>query len=202
MQELETLKSKIDRKCWELEQTQTALDSMRKEVIDLDSLGGLLDKSSIFFRLVFDKKKDELRTKIEKLANYGLEKIFGDDIRLKIEQKIKNNRVSNEVKVQKKFDTEWVSLDVMDAEGGGMVDVVSFLMRVIVMCLMVPRPRRLLVLDEFAKHLSADFRPKVASFMKELTEKLGVQIILVTHALELTESADVVYNMSEGKIVE
>lgn len=161
-----------------------------------------MEKANIFFQLVFDRRKDELRQRFERLANYGLEKIFGPGLRLKIDQSIQRNRVHNNIMVERLFGSEWVSLDIMKEDAGGVVDVVSFLMRVLVMLLMVPRPRRFLALDESMKHLSSDLRPAAAQLMRDLCDQLGVQIILVTHGEEFVEQADKVYHIRGGEIVE
>lgn len=201
MSKVKELQTALQQKVWAFEQAKEAELSLKKELEGLVYLQSVLERVNIFFRLVFDKKKDELRQRFEKLANYGLEKIFGAGIRLKIEQKVKANRVYNDIKIERLFDNDWVSLDIIKEDAGGVVDVVSLLMRILVMLLMVPRPRKLLILDEPCKMVSADLRPKISQLLKDLCDKLDIQIIMVTHSPELTENADIVYKLSNGAVL-
>jgi ABC-type molybdenum transport system ATPase subunit/photorepair protein PhrA len=55
-----------------------------------------------------------------------------------------------------------------------------------------PQPRRLLVLDEPFRFVSESYRPRIKAVVENLAEKMGIQILLVTHAPELVA----------GKVVE
>jgi predicted ATPase len=76
--------------------------------------------------------------------------------------------------------------DPTGGAGGGVLDVAAFALRLA--CLMVRRPRRrrLLVLDEPFKHLSAEYRPAVRDLVLTLASELGVQFIIVTHSTDFT----------------
>lgn len=76
-------------------------------------------------------------------------------------------------------------IDPMSASGGGVIDVAAFALRLACLLLATPRPRRLLVLDEPFRFVSAKYRPKIRALLLQLSEELGVQIILVTHITEL-----------------
>jgi predicted ATPase len=76
-------------------------------------------------------------------------------------------------------------VDPQDADSGGLLDVAAFALRLSVLCLRRPPLRRLLVLDEPWKHLSAGYRPAVRELVESLAEELGVQFLVVTHSSEL-----------------
>ena len=76
------------------------------------------------------------------------------------------------------------NVDLMEASGGGVVDVVSFALRLSAVVLMRDRCRRILILDEPFKFLSADHRGKMADLLETLSSDMGMQIIMVTHASE------------------
>lgn len=83
------------------------------------------------------------------------------------------------------LEQDGVEMDPLTATGGGVIDVASFALRL--SCLMLSNPplRRVLVLDEPFKHLSADYRPAVRELMETLAHELGVRILQVTHSEEL-----------------
>jgi len=85
-----------------------------------------------------------------------------------------------------------VEFDPMDATGGGVVDVAAFALRLASIMLRRPRVRRLLVMDEPFRFVSAQYRPKVRLMLESLSEQMNVQIIMVTHIPELVT----------GKVVE
>ena len=51
------------------------------------------------------------------------------------------------------------------------------------------------------EQLSRDLHHKAAEMLKEISEKLGLQIIMVTHSEELIEAADKVFTIRAGKLL-
>ena len=84
----------------------------------------------------------------------------------------------------------------LEASGYGMVDIASFALRVAMWSLQRPRSRNVLVLDEPLKFLSRGYQSKASTMLKEISRKLGLQIIMVSHSQELIESADRVFGVS------
>ena len=83
------------------------------------------------------------------------------------------------------FSREGMEVNPIDASGGGVVDVAAFALRI--SCLMLTRPasRRVVILDEPFKFVSADRRDRVRAMLLGLAADLGVQFIVVTHIDEL-----------------
>ncbi|NIK67900.1 chromosome partitioning protein ParA [Paenibacillus sp. BK720] len=72
--------------------------------------------------------------------------------------------------------------------GGGAVDVVTLALRLALAELeQIDGP---LLMDEVGKHVSAEFAPNVAFFLKEYSKQLGRQIILITHNEHLAAVGD------------
>lgn len=76
-------------------------------------------------------------------------------------------------------------VDPMTSTGGGVIDVAAFALRV--SCLVLARPalRKVLVMDEPMKFVSADHRDRVRDMIEKLSEDFNVQFIMVTHCDEL-----------------
>lgn len=79
------------------------------------------------------------------------------------------------------FEREGNSLPPLRASGGGVVDVAAFALRAAAIALQRPRVRRLMVLDEPFKFVSADYQPRVADMLQQLSDDLDFQFIMVTH---------------------
>lgn len=76
-----------------------------------------------------------------------------------------------------------------DEQGGSVVSVVSFALRVVMWGLQAHRSRRVLILDEPFYGLGS-YIPLVSRMLKDLSSRLKLQIIMVTHSMDLAEVAD------------
>lgn len=78
-----------------------------------------------------------------------------------------------------------LELDPLDSAGGGVVDVAAFALRLAALVLERPARRRLLVLDEPFRFVSKEYQPAVRQLIETLAAEMQVQIIMVTHNVEL-----------------
>jgi DNA repair exonuclease SbcCD ATPase subunit len=62
-----------------------------------------------------------------------------------------------------------------------------------------PRSRNVLILDEPFGNLSVDLMPRASEMIKQISERLGLQIIMVTHAEELIQAADKTFRVNIRK---
>ncbi len=94
--------------------------------------------------------------------------------------------------------------NIKDVQGGGLCDIISFAFRVVLWHLKSPRLRNTILLDEPFRFLG-DYTAKAGQMLKEVSHKLGVQIIMITHEDELAEIADtsyrVVHTGKQSKVV-
>ena len=87
----------------------------------------------------------------------------------------------------------------MDAAGGGAVDIASFALRVTLWSLGKTAP--VIVLDEPVKFVSRDLQSRAGLMMRELSERLGLQFIIVSHDPDIIEGAHRTFRaqMKEGR---
>lgn len=132
-----------------------------------------------------DSRQAHVITVMQNIASLGLSQVFDEPIELTIEQVVRARRVEMDVKIK----TGTLETPIMEARGGGLASVAGFLLRISVL-LLTPEARKLMVLDETFAMLSEDYVPRLADFLKELCEKTGLQIILVTHQDQFIDAAD------------
>lgn len=127
------------------------------------------------------KVQQEAHDRIAAIVSRCLETIFDEPYQFRIlfEQK----RGGTEARLV--FVREGLEVDPMSAAGGGVVDVAGFALRLACLLLAVPPKRKVMVLDEPFKFLSAAYRSRVRDMLLSLAEDLGVQFIIVTHSAEL-----------------
>jgi ABC-type Mn2+/Zn2+ transport system ATPase subunit len=99
----------------------------------------------------------------------------------------KANRSCLEMRVLKQTEMGTVRRQ-MDGFGGGVSDSISVPLRLMV--LKGSDTGDILILDEAFKHVDGDMVEKVGIFLKTIKEKLGTQIIMVTHHKGLLQYAD------------
>lgn len=80
-------------------------------------------------------------------------------------------------------------LDPMDTSGGGVMDIISLTLRVVLMEVSQPKIEGPLILDESLKHLSSDYLSNAYKFLEEMNQKTNRQIILITHQQSIIENA-------------
>lgn len=94
--------------------------------------------------------------------------------------------------------------DPEDEVHGGLVDVISFALRIVMWSLEIPRSRSIIILDEPMKNMGA-LITLGGQMLSEIAHDLGLQLIIITHESELIDIADQAYiikRVGDGSIVE
>jgi ABC-type dipeptide/oligopeptide/nickel transport system ATPase subunit len=133
--------------------------------------------------------------KIESVVSDGLKLIFDSDYKLIIERKDGVRGESYKILLEKNGFTA----PPIESVGGGLVNVISFLLRVI----MIQRFKlaKLIVLDESMNNVSPEFIPKVSEMLKTLCDEHGYCILAITQQSALAASADKVFAVENGPLL-
>jgi len=196
---LETQLSDLDMKVNELtfmrKENMSQIASVESEIISLESEIGLLDKVSSLFKHLLDSLLEEKKQEIQKLVTYGLKTVFTDqDLRFHINIEPKYNTIYTN------FKTEQVGVaegDVLDSFGGGVVNIESFLLRIITLFQTKLTP--FLFLDETFSHVSGEYVENTSALLSNVCEQLGLTIALITHKEDMLNNADKIYKASSVK---
>lgn len=136
--------------------------------------------------------------RIESTVTNGLRLVFDDPtLAMKV--------VKNEGKRGNSYEIVGVRGDVegpfLETFGGGVANIVSFLLRVLILKRF--KMARVLVLDELFGNVSANRQPMVSKLLHSLAKDGGYTILAVTHSHPLALSADRVYvaRMKNGQPV-
>lgn len=90
-------------------------------------------------------------------------------------------------------------LDPLSASGGGAVDIASFALRIAAWSMLTPRSSSILILDEPFRYLSSNLQNKAGEMLREVTKKLGLQLLIITHEEELENCADKIFQVRQRK---
>ena len=156
-----------------------------------------LDKVTALLNSLGEDRQLQTQSNIEELVTRGLQMIFDDTLSFHIIQSVSAKTATVDFVVRTTLLTKVVDTPVMDARGGGLAAVIGFLLRLVVMLMgRDPRDSNLLVLDETFAHVSSEYLEPLGQFLREVVDKTGVQIVMVTHQNEFVQFADAVYNFS------
>ena len=136
--------------------------------------------------------QDSVKEVIEDLVTKALQTVFTDEYSFVVSNEINRNKPETLLKVRKNG-YEFMLKD--DLEGGGLLDVVSFALRVILWAFEEKKSRNTIVLDEPGKFISDDKIDLFGLMIKEISSSLGLQFCIVTHEGALIDSADIGYTV-------
>lgn len=141
------------------------------------------------------KTQQQLQFHISDIVSLALDSVFDDPYELKVEFIQRRNKTECDLTFQRGGE----QMDPLSASGGGAVDVASFALRIASWAMMNPRSRNVIVLDEPLRFLSEDHQEQASRIIKELSDRLKLQFLIITHEPLLGEYADRVFQVSIKK---
>lgn len=126
--------------------------------------------------------QQRVHERIAGLVTHCLKSVFGSEgyeFKLVIEEK------RGKTECRPVFLRDGQEVHPLRGAGGGAADVAAFALRLVCLLMSRPRKRRLLVLDEPFRFLSAEYIDAARQLLEELSAKMDVQFVIVTHCEEL-----------------
>jgi len=188
----ETLKDRVKNVSYQVEANKALLERTRKDLEECSNQMTSLELASTLLKTIGEQQREKTITTFERVVTLALKEIFDSEYIFKIEV-TSDKRVSTKFKLIKGE----LELDLMTAVGGGIINVVAFVLKVLILASVRPKRQQIMFLDETFNNVSVEYRPKVAKLLKSFSEQLGIQFVLVTHQPEFLETADKVYELSK-----
>lgn len=186
--QLERLKGKKEQLEQSLEAAKETLKETKQEIRKHEQAIAIVKEVGL-------KTQQSLQYHIADTVSMALDSVFDDPYEMIVE--FVQRRGKTECDLMFKRGNQIV--DPLSASGGGAVDVASFALRVASWSMQQPKTRNVLLLDEPFKNLSEGLLPKASEMLKQVSDKLGLQIIMITHSDALIESADKVFQVQNKK---
>ena len=184
-----------DRLMGNLQATAGLYQSESQNLSDLQTQLETETAARDVLNLVAEEFFDNTLRVIETLVTQGLQKVLKDpSLALELERKISRNKVGVVMTVSSMMKQTKVNTDVLSARGGGLASLVGFFIRLVLMA--SSGQVRVLVLDESFAHLSVEYESLLAELLHDLSDRMKVQIIMVTHSEVYEEYADTVHRFS------
>ena len=172
-------------------QIELELDRTRQERHVLSRHLLRLEKARKILQTVAQMTQQKLEYHLSEVVSLALDAVFDNPYRLRL--RFEQKRGKTEANLL--FERDGKSIEPMSASGCGVIDVASFALRVALWSLRRPRTRAVLILDEPFKNLSNDLQERASEMVSLVSERLGIQTIMVTHNQELIKTADRIFHV-------
>lgn len=182
----------LERRKGQHRQLSSDLASTEEKVKELSARIEDIGEAQAIIQTVAKATQELLEYHISELVSLALASVFPDPYKLKLVFELRRGKSEADLLFVKKG-AEPVS--PMEASGGGAVDVAAFGLRLSLWSLQNPRSRPTLIFDEPFRYLSRDLQQKASQMLREISMRLGIQMIIVTHEPNLLESADRVFEV-------
>ena len=173
---------------------QSKLDDSIKRKHQLESniamdeeLRDVYSKGSALFKEAAINCQQQTNERISNIITKLYQFVFENNDKVIISTDIKRNVPVASILIQTERNGDIITLDPVEEEGGGKLDIISLGLRLAGLLLFTPELNRVLILDEPLKNLSTNetsakaFRQRTAEFLKTICQEYGIQIIMTTH---------------------
>lgn len=182
---LERRKGQRDQVLHELERSEQDLKLLNRQAL-------YCEEAQLIIQTVAELTQNQLVFHVTEIVTLALASVFQNPYEFGIEFVQRRGRTECDLF----FMRNGKQVDPMDASGGGAVDVAAFALQIALWSLGRPRYRNTLILDEPLKFLKGEDLPEKGALMiKEISERLGIQVIMVSHIPDQIEGSDRVFEM-------
>lgn len=171
------------------------LDSHEKAEVSLLASIEMYEKAQVVLLALEESWRKDFEKSVETIVTEGIRLVFGDeDLDFSVVTSVKagSSAVSFELEM-----ADGVVTDILDAEGRSIAEVVSFLLRVLLILAHKPALRKVIILDEPFGGISSKRMPFFQQLLRKIVDESGIQIIMTTHDMSHLEYADSVYEVKK-----
>jgi len=176
-------------------QLDSNLNSLKEDLKDSKRSLHRHEQAREIIREVGLKTQQQLQFHISDITSLALESVFPDPYELKVNFIQRRNKTECDLL----FVRDDMELDPAEESGVGPVDIASFALRIASWSMQKPHSRNTIILDEPFKCLSDDFQEKASTMIKQISQKLGIQFIIVTHEPILASYADKIFEVKKSR---
>jgi DNA repair exonuclease SbcCD ATPase subunit len=183
---LNSLKSKYSESMGRFKAIQSLHSEKTKAMQELNMALANWEKTQVIFQKVAELTQQQLEYFISELVSLGLSAVFSNPYKLKLNFVVRRGKTEAELK----FERNGHLFDPIDSSGGGALDIASLALRLSMWSLTNPKPRASIWLDEPFKHLSIDLQNRAIQILNDMSRKLGIQIILISHTDSISDEVN------------
>tara|TARA_Y100000310_G_scaffold330099_1_gene401154 strand:- start:488 stop:1087 length:600 start_codon:yes stop_codon:yes gene_type:complete len=193
MEKIKYLKTLIDKNTFIKDSLEEKKREIQKDINNINKETDTLLELKDFLMSVSANYRDQLCNLFTSLVTEALTSIFEKDIRFNIKLYSYRNEPAIDVSVIE----DNLEVDPQKSCGGGLNDIISFVIKIIFIYL--KKSSKIIILDEPLKFLSRDYIEQSSNFIHEISKRMNIQIILVSHKPDLEISCDKLINIEKSE---
>jgi len=192
LQKIKIIRANIDKAKVLQESIINDIRTRKKEVRQIVNSIDKHEKAKEIVIKVGLETQQQLEVKVSDITSMAMETVFPDPYKIELEFVQRRNKTECDIYFVRNGNRS----EPLSSSAGGTLDIASFALRIACWTLQIPRKNNTIVLDEPTKWVSKTYRQDTAKMLKEISEKLNLQFIIVTHDPVLTQFADKVFEVS------
>lgn len=182
LRHIRSLRKTVDARKQAYETARALHRTHVKELATAEDRLTVVDEALQVAQHVAETIQQHAHQRIASVVTRCLEAVFPDE---PYEFQLTFERKRNRTECRLSFVRNGKEEDPTGNSSGGVIDVATFALRLAALMLSRPPRRRLVVLDEPFKFVSAEYRDNVRMMLEKLAADMGVQFIMITHIEEL-----------------
>lgn len=184
------IRTMIDGKKGELAILQASLKQYEQQYDKYKTNLDYIVEAQLILQQTAQKTQQRLSYHISSFITSALESIWGEDSYTFTLNFIEKR---NKTEVEMLLHTNEGDIDLKDLNsirvGGGILDIVALALRIALWSLQV-HPKKIMILDQPLSNVDQNYLPKAGELIKELSDKLDIQFIIINHNPALADIAD------------
>jgi hypothetical protein len=193
------LTTKVDIARGEANARKVRYEQVVEQLADATVRSSLHARECDALRIVSDILRESIKARVERLGTLAVQSVFGrEDLRLELKMDLSKGQMTAVPMLASEFRGEEILLPVKDAKGGGLVNVVSFILQVVVLVLTRPAVAKTIFLDERFKNVRDEI-DRVGELLQKLHEMIGLQFVVVTKERAIADAANRVFWMERDE---
>lgn len=192
MNNLKVFKDFLLDKTLQIKILEDDIKDLKSKVSKLKAYTSHLNEAMTVMNAVSVINADDFNKIIEGIVTEMLQVVYGKSYSFIIENSIQRNQPETNFYVKigdKKYSLKFEEL------GGGVIDVVSFALRITTWAISSNKTDNIIIADEPVKNVDSDRLVKVCEMIKKLSSELCLQFLIVTHETELSNIANSSWNV-------
>ena len=198
MSRTQELRSWVEGKKGEIRLLQSQADDLDNKIENLLGNISRLEKARWVIGEVARITQARFKAYVEPIITMALNAVYHEDnMKFLMEFTINRNQPECQLLVQEGDHEPYLP---KDETGGGVVDILSFALRVVLWSLENPRTRAVFFLDEPMKNVGMGkdvLLSRAGEMMRNISDQLHFQLIIISHEAELSDIADKAWEFSK-----
>jgi hypothetical protein len=195
MSNIQLLRNKLEQQKGQFQQIQLSLSILQSELESAKTSLHRHEEAREIIRKVGAETQSQISFHIKDIVSMALDSVFDSPYTFGIDFVQRRQRTECDLY----FERDGNRIDPLTASGVGAVDVASFALRIASWSMARPRTRNVIILDEPFRFLSENYQEQASLMLKEISQRLGIQFLIISHNETLASGADKTFNVSIKK---